>query len=102
MITEYWQASDDHFYLYVRKWSDESIKPKAIIQIAHGMVEHIKRYDEFSEFLVQKGFYVYGNDHRGHGQTVNHQGLLGYLADKKGFSKLTNDLYTITKNIKQK
>lgn len=43
--------------------------PKAIIQIAHGLGEHARRYDELAITLNRAGFSVYADDHRGHGQT---------------------------------
>ena len=43
--------------------------PKAAVQIAHGMGEHIGRYGRVAECLNAVGYVVYGNDHRGHGQT---------------------------------
>ena len=33
---------------------------KAIVQIAHGMMEHVGRYREFAEFLAGHGIYVLG------------------------------------------
>ena len=35
---------------------------KAVLQICHGMVEYIGRYDEFAQFLCDNGYYVVGND----------------------------------------
>ncbi|PKK40681.1 putative lysophospholipase or monoglyceride lipase [Clostridiaceae bacterium JG1575] len=43
--------------------------PRAIVQLVHGISEHIGRYDEFAQFLNDNGFEVYGHDHPGHGQT---------------------------------
>ena len=43
--------------------------PKAIIQIAHGLGEHARRYDQMAAALNRAGFSVYADDHRGHGQT---------------------------------
>ena len=43
--------------------------PKAAVQIAHGMGEHIGRYGPVAERLNVAGYVVYGNDHRGHGRT---------------------------------
>ena len=43
--------------------------PKAIIQIAHGLGEHARRYDLMAATLNRAGFSVYADDHRGHGQT---------------------------------
>ena len=46
-------------------------KIRAILQIAHGMDEFIDRYDAFAEYLCSKGFLVTGNDHLGHGGSIN-------------------------------
>jgi alpha-beta hydrolase superfamily lysophospholipase len=43
--------------------------PKAVIQIAHGLGEHARRYDQMAAVLNRAGFSVYADDHRGHGQT---------------------------------
>jgi alpha-beta hydrolase superfamily lysophospholipase len=58
--------------------------PKAIIQIAHGLGEHARRYDHMAAVLNRAGFSVYADDHRGHGQTG-----LGQL-EKKQIKKLGN------------
>jgi alpha-beta hydrolase superfamily lysophospholipase len=59
-------------------------QPRAIIQIAHGLGEHARRYDHMAAVLNRAGFSVYADDHRGHGQTG-----LGQL-EKKQIKKLGN------------
>jgi len=44
-------------------------EPKAVIQLAHGLGEHARRYDLMAATLNRAGFSVYADDHRGHGQT---------------------------------
>jgi alpha-beta hydrolase superfamily lysophospholipase len=51
---------------------------RAIIQIAHGLGEHARRYDQMAAVLNMAGFSVYADDHRGHGQTG-----LGQIASKQ-------------------
>ena len=43
--------------------------PRAVVQIAHGLGEHARRYDQMAAVLNRSGFSVYADDHRGHGQT---------------------------------
>ena len=43
--------------------------PKAIIQIAHGLGDHARRYDHVAEYFNNAGYTVYADDHRGHGET---------------------------------
>ena len=38
---------------------EPTIKPKAVVQIIHGMQEHALRYKNFSEFLAKNGFIVF-------------------------------------------
>ncbi|WP_112181809.1 MULTISPECIES: alpha/beta hydrolase [Paraliobacillus] len=96
-----WITTNDNYSIYYQQWENPSIEPKAIMQIAHGMAEHIDRYDEFANFLVERGILVYGNDHRGHGQTGKKYGT-GYFDQANGFDKATNDLLTLTEMIKMR
>lgn len=101
MEKEFWLTTTDQTRFFVKKWYKSNHKPKAIVQLSHGMVEHIQRYDDFARFLVDNDIFVYGNDHRGHGETGINQGKLGYFSDQNGFEKVTNDLYEVTKIIKK-
>ena len=76
-------------------------KPKGIVQIAHGMSEHKERYIPFMEFLVSKGYIGIINDHRGHGKSIKSPEDLGYFYDDKAL-EIVDDLYTVTKYIKEK
>jgi len=44
-------------------------KPKAVVQIAHGLGDHGRRYDHVARALNAAGYSVYADDHRGHGVT---------------------------------
>ncbi|HBG3820220.1 TPA: lysophospholipase [Clostridioides difficile] len=88
--------------IYTYKWEDENIKkPKAVIQIAHGMVETAQRYETFAKVLTKNGYIVYINDHRGHGKTAKIIENVGHLAEKEGFRCLVEDMYTLTNIIKK-
>lgn len=43
--------------------------PTAVVQLVHGVGEHIGRYTELIEALNGAGYSVWADDHRGHGQT---------------------------------
>ena len=40
--------------------------PRGVVQVAHGLGEHARRYDDFAARLNRAGFTVYADDHRGH------------------------------------
>lgn len=75
---------------------------KAILQISHGMVEFIDRYDAFAKYLADKGILVTGNDHLGHGGSVTSEDNWGYFHEDEGYKKVLEDLYTVTKITKEK
>ena len=58
-------------------------KPKAAVQLVHGLGEHARRYDHVAEALNRAGYSVYASDHRGHGLTGLHQ-REGGLTKNKG------------------
>lgn len=75
---------------------------KAILQIAHGMVEYIERYEAFALFLASKGFLVTGNDHLGHGKSINSKDDWGYFAKEDGNRAVLCDMYQLTQITKEK
>ncbi|MDP6376014.1 MAG: alpha/beta hydrolase [Pseudomonadales bacterium] len=71
-------------------------QPTAVVQLAHGMGEHIARYDATARALNEAGYLVYGNDHRGHGQTdPTLPGDMGV----DGWNRLIDDARLINENI---
>lgn len=66
--------------------------PRAIVQIAHGIAEHIERYDAFMAFLAGQGFLVVGNDHLGHGKSIASPEEQGIFAEKDGWSYVVSDM----------
>ena len=53
--------------------------PCGIVQLTHGMVEHMDRYDAFAKYLCRNGFVVAGQDHLGHGASVTGKEKWGYF-----------------------
>jgi len=66
--------------------------PKAIVQIAHGIADHIDRYKDFMAFLSEEGFIAVGNDHLGHGHTIRHPIEQGFFAYNHGWDHAVNDI----------
>ncbi|WP_314064323.1 alpha/beta hydrolase [uncultured Vagococcus sp.] len=84
--------------LHLVQWTPE--KPKAILQLVHGMAEFIERYDEFANYLVAQDFLVIGHDHLGHGQSVSKtEPLYGYFSDSQSANLLIEDTYQVTELI---
>ena len=78
----------------------EPQRPRAVVQISHGMCEYMGRYDEFARFLCDKGFVVCGNDHLGHGQSAGTPDQRGYMG-KNGWRYMVEDVHILTGLIKK-
>ena len=83
------------YKLNLAVWDDVA-NPRAVVQILHGMAEHIARYDAFARYLNSKGYVVLGDDHRGHGKTAG-QANLGKVPDGDCFFDTVQDEILITK-----
>ncbi len=70
-------------------------KPRAIIQIVHGMSEHIDRYDHYARYLVEHGFVVCAEDHVGHGDTAPSPDDFGHMPVFGGKKVLLEDVNTL-------
>jgi alpha-beta hydrolase superfamily lysophospholipase len=70
------------------RW-DPSGTPRGIVQLTHGMGEHLLRYEPLAGALTAAGFVVIGQDHRGHGASA--QGAWGVLGEG-GWDELVRDI----------
>lgn len=73
---------------------------KGIVQFAHGMAEHGRRYLPFMEFLSAQGYVCVIHDHRGHGGSVREKGERGYFYDLSG-RFIVEDLHQVTLYMKK-
>ena len=87
--------------IHVVSWIPDG-EVRAVVQISHGMVEYIERYDDFAAYLNRFGILVVGNDHLGHGKSVDNDDGFGYFAKKNASRILVEDLHTVTRNIKKR
>jgi alpha-beta hydrolase superfamily lysophospholipase len=98
--------------LFVRRWSPASPgfeKPRAVLQIVHGMAEHSLRYERLARRLSSEGIEVWAMDLRGHGRTADPKvndpafgGLKGHCADHESFSLVTGDIDALNRLIIEK
>jgi len=97
----YFPSKDGNTEIHTIEWKPEG-EVKAVVQLCHGMVEYVDRYDEFATFLCEKGFYVVGNDHLGHGKSIQCKSEYGYFSDKFGNECVLGDMDTLRQRIQKK
>ncbi len=75
--------------LKYRIWRPEGT-PRGIVQMIHGMAEHIGRYDEAGEALADAGYLAAGHNQIGHGPETP---LRGYFGKRDGWRNLLEDIH---------
>ncbi len=87
-------SADGKSTIHARFWTPSGTAPRAVVQVVHGMSEHIRRYDEFARFLVGRGYAVCGDDHIGHGASTTAE-KRGCMPAKGGNEALIADEHTL-------
>lgn len=64
---------------------------RGVIQLVHGMAEHIARYDRLARALCAAGYTVAGHSHLGHGEDAR-EDELGFFGRKDGWDHLVEDV----------
>ena len=85
--------SSDGLSIACVKWVRPQ-KVRGVVQIGHGLGEHVGRYSQLAEILLEDEFAVYGNDHRGHGLTAKPSGSFGEFGPG-GFDQLIEDMVSL-------
>jgi alpha-beta hydrolase superfamily lysophospholipase len=91
-------TDSDGFDIFVRRWEPEGTA-RAVLQIAHGAVEHSGRYGRFARYLNDRGFTVFAPDHRGHGRTAGTMDRAG-KAGNDGWNGIVRDFAELTSLIR--
>ena len=89
---QYSPSVDGVHQLHTLLWVPEG-NVKAVLQIVHGMSEHIERYDEFGRYLAERGVAVVGHSHLGHGLTAKNNDELGWFGWPDGNEYLIGDIH---------
>ncbi len=88
-------SKDGKTKIHAVKWIPDSGEYGAVLQITHGMIEFVERYQDFASYLTEHGFLVVGHDHLGHGASVASRADWGYFAPKNPSDILIEDMHTL-------
>lgn len=94
ICTEYYWKTPDNLKLHAQYWNN-SEPPKAILILAHGLGEHINRYDQWATKFVEKGYHFISIDMRGHGRS---DGKRGYAPS---YQQIINDYDLLVQKTKE-
>lgn len=86
-------SSNGSTLIHCVKWVPEN--PIGVIQIVHGITEHIDRYEEFANYMVNQGYVVIGNDHLGHGKSIITDKPKMFIGELGSWNYLVKDINTL-------
>lgn len=95
-------SADGHTPLHAVEWLPGDAPPRALLQIAHGVAEHVLRYEPFAEYLTARGWAVVGNDHPGHGYSVPDGGTRLYMGPRGGWFRAVEDMEALRRRTVEK
>lgn len=97
----YYLSADEETQIHAIEWIPE-VRPKAVLQMCHGMAEYIDRYHDFAKFLAAQGYYVVGHDHLGHGKSITSSDKLGFFHEKNGNDYVIADIHKLRVQTEEK
>ena len=92
MLKDFYYPSCGAGKIRARCWEPDG-EPIGVIQLVHGIAEHIERYDDFAAYLNHLGFLVIAQDHMGHGKSIDDAAVRGYFTG--GWFAAVEDTYQL-------
>lgn len=88
--------------LHVIAWIPNEENVIGVVQIAHGITEHMGRYEKFAEYFTDKGYVVVGNDILGHGLSVSDKKNKMYFGKDGSWFDVVKDFFNVYKTFHEK
>lgn len=85
----------DAYPVVVHRWEPRA-PARGVVNLAHGLAEHASRHAHVADALIDAGYAVYAEDHRGHGDTAATDDELGFFAAERGWATVLDDLHRVT------
>lgn len=93
-------STDRKTQLHGMRWEPDGGSVRAVLQICHGVAEHIARYDAFARYLNGLGIAVVGHDHLGHGLSLPEGGTPVYFGESNTWNTVVDDIYVLHQRIR--
>lgn len=99
---EYFLSNDKSTNIHMVTFIPEEKTINGVIQISHGVTEHIMRYTDFAEYFTDNGFIVVGIDLLGHGLSTNNGRKQMYFGPSGSWNYVVEDINTCFKITKER
>lgn len=101
MHQEYTYPSSDGIHtIYADIYAPRDRAPRAVVQLCHGMVDFVRRYEMLASALVKSGIVLAGNNHLGHAKSAGTPEDFGFFADRDGYTHVLRDVHTMNRYLR--
>lgn len=94
-------SKDGVHTIYAELYTPKFRSAKGVIQLAHGMIDYVGRYERLADYLTGEGYIFAGHHHLGHGKSVTHSEDFGIFSEKGGVTLLIADMHTMNKYLRE-
>ncbi len=94
-------STDGKTQLHGMLWEPTDAPARAVLQVCHGIAEHIARYDTFARALNARGIAVAGHDHLGHGKSLSADATPVYFGKGNTWNTVVDDIYVLHQRLLQ-
>ena len=95
-------SKDGIHTIYGEIYIPKEKEPRGIVQLAHGMIDHVGRYEDLANYLTGEGYIFAGHNHLGHGKSVSKNEDFGFFAEKNGVELVLGDMFLMNRILREK
>ena len=97
----FFPSSDGKHNIHAEEYIPEG-EIRAVVQLSHGMIDYVSRYEGIAERLTKYGYVFAGNDHLGHGGSAGGRDELGFFAEGGGADFVIRDVKRMNEILREK
>ncbi len=93
-------SKDGVHTIYAEIYTPKRRTARGIVQLAHGMIDHVGRYKKLAEYLTGEGYIFAGHNHLGHGKSAGAPEDFGFFAERGGVDFVIRDMHTLNRYLR--
>lgn len=94
-------SKDGIHTIYAELYTPKSRTARGIVQLAHGMIDYVGRYEALADYLTGEGYIFAGNHHLGHGRSAAKPEDYGIFAEEGGVELVIEDMHAMNKYLRE-
>ena len=93
----FYASAEEGKQIHAVEWLPDQSEARGVVQIVHGISEHMGSYDTFARYIAANGYIAVGEDHLGHGASATSKSDYGVFPEENGWNKIVEDVYALRK-----